>query len=175
MIKVIVGSTNPVKINCIREAFEQVMEDQTVEVVGEHSPSGVRDQPMSDEETYQGALNRAANGKEKYKEADYWVGVEGGIDYHENEMEAFAWVVILSASKMGKARTASFMLPAQIKELLEAGVELGHANDEVFKMHNSKQHNGAVGILTNDAIDRKGYYKHAAVLALIPFLQEELY
>ena len=34
---------------------------------------------------------------------------------------------------------------------------------------NSKQGNGAVGILTADVIDRTHYYEHAVILALVPF------
>lgn len=175
MIKVIVGSTNPVKIKCVQDAFQQMMPESDLEVVGEHAPSGVRDQPMSDEETFQGAQNRASNVREHFPDANYWVGIEGGTEIHEQDMEAFAWVVILDQNNLGKARTASFVLPAIVKELVESGVELGHANDQVFKKHNSKQHNGAVGILTNDVVERKDYYQHAAVLALIPFLNRELY
>jgi non-canonical (house-cleaning) NTP pyrophosphatase len=90
-------------------------------------------------------------------------------------MEAFAWVVILSNNKTGKARTASFQLPPAVVKLIDQGMELGHADDLVFKRDNSKQKNGAVGILTNDLIDRVSYYEPAVVMALIPFLNIDLY
>ncbi|MGK0308683.1 MAG: non-canonical (house-cleaning) NTP pyrophosphatase, partial [Urechidicola sp.] len=40
---------------------------------------------------------------------------------------------------------------------------------------NSKQKNGAVGILTGNLIDRTQFYVEAMVLALIPFLNKEIY
>ena len=90
-------------------------------------------------------------------------------------MEAFAWVVIISEGRVGKAQTSTFQLPQKIVSLIENGVELGHADDIVFRRSNSKQGNGAVGILTNDVIDRVEYYRHAVILALIPFTNRKLY
>jgi hypothetical protein len=49
------------------------------------------------------------------------------------------------------------------------------ADDIVFKRSNSKQSNGAVGLLTGDRITRASYYVHACHLALIPFVNRALY
>jgi len=175
MIKVIVGSTNPVKINSTKLAFETAFPDDEFDVEGVSAVSGVRDQPMSNDETLLGAKNRAENVKEKY-EANFWVGIEGGIEDHEDELEAFAWMVILGAEGgKGKARTSSFVLPHEVSLLVRSGLELGQADDQVFNQKHSKQKNGAVGLLTNDIIDRSEYYKHAVILALVPFLKPELY
>jgi non-canonical (house-cleaning) NTP pyrophosphatase len=54
-------------------------------------------------------------------------------------------------------------------------MELGEADDLVFGKANSKQQNGAVGLLTNDVIVRRTLYVPAVVMALIPFVKEELY
>lgn len=91
-------------------------------------------------------------------------------------MAAFAWVVIVDKKgKIGKAKTSLFFLPKAIADMVEAGMELGDADDEFFKRENSKEKDGAVGILTKGALDRKNYYQQAVILALIPFLKEELY
>jgi inosine/xanthosine triphosphatase len=175
MMKVIVGSTNPVKINSTKLAFETAFPEDEFEIEGVSVVSGVRDQPMSNEETLLGAKNRALNAKEKHK-ADFWVGIEGGIEEHENELEAFAWMVILGADgSKGKSRTSSFVLPHEVSLLVRSGLELGQADDQVFNQSHSKQKNGAVGLLTNDIIDRSEYYKQAVILALVPFLKPELY
>ena len=49
-------------------------------------------------------------------------------------------------------------------------MELGHADDVVFKDKNSKQKGGTVGKLTDGLVDRTEYYRHAMLMALIPFL-----
>lgn len=145
------------------------------EFIGKSVPSGVSDQPMTNEETLKGAINRAKNLKFSYPDGDFFVGIEGGIEEIGDEMEAFAWVVVNGNSLTGKAQTSTFQLPPKIVDLIRQGVELGHADDMVFKRKNSKQGNGAVGLLTHDAIDRIEYYRHAVILALIPFVNPELY
>lgn len=172
---VIVGSKNPVKVSCTASAFHQAFEGAFL-VEGLNISSGVSEQPYGDEETYEGAFNRSNNAKLAFPEADYWVGIEGGVDLIDGEMHAFAWVVIIDKEgKIGKAKTSTFFLPKAIAQLVESGMELGEADDKVFNRSNSKQENGAVGILTNGAVDRKEYYQQAVVLALIPFLQTDLY
>ena len=174
-IKVVVGSQNPVKIRCTQLAFQSAFPDHTIHVIGISAPSGVSDQPASDAETLRGANNRAVYCKTSRPEADYWVGIEGGITDSDEKMDAFAWVSILSGKKEGQAKTATFQLPPKIRSLVLEGMELGAADDLVFNRKNSKQSNGAVGILTHDLIDRVAYYEPAVVLALIPFLNPDLY
>lgn len=174
-IKLIVASKNPVKIQCAQKGFEKVFSRDNIIAEGVSVASGVSDQPLSDEETLTGAKNRAENAKNAYPNADFWIGIEGGIAEPYGAMEAFAWVYILSNEKTGKARTASFDLPPKIRTLIHEGIELGVADDMVFKRSNSKQKNGAVGILTHDLINRSAYYEPAVILALIPFVNAELY
>jgi len=174
--KVYIGSENPVKIECTRIGFKEIFKDiSTFDFIGKSVSSGVSDQPMTSEETLAGANNRAKKLQLKYPDGDFFVGIEGGIQEIENEMEAFAWIVINSDILSGKAQTSTFQLPPKIVELIRQGVELGHADDIVFNRKNSKQGNGAVGILTHNVIDRIEYYRHAVILALIPFVNVKLY
>jgi inosine/xanthosine triphosphatase len=174
MKKVIIASKNPVKINCVQEVIAVAFPLDHFDFDGVSVPSEVNDQPMTDDETLQGALNRASNAKKEF-EGEYHIGIEGGLSDDGKVMTAFAWVVVLRQDKVGKARTSTFELPQKIAELVREGVELGHADDMVFKRENSKQKDGAVGILTNGILDRTEYYKQAVLLALVPMLNEELY
>jgi non-canonical (house-cleaning) NTP pyrophosphatase len=91
-------------------------------------------------------------------------------------MVAFAWMVILNnENTIGKAKTASFFLPEAINKMVSEGMELGEADDKLFRQRNSKENGGAVGILTNGVISRADYYQQALSLALIPFLKKEFY
>lgn len=175
MPKIIVASQNPVKINSAQTAFEKVFPDVTFDVSGVSVPSGVSDQPMTNTETLQGALNRATNAKNQATDADYWVGIEGGIEDTDIGMQCFAWVVILSTDeRVGRGQTAIFYLPLEVAKLVREGVELGHADDQVFGRENSKQTNGAIGLLTDNAIDRTSYYVQAVIMALVPFKNPSL-
>lgn len=175
MKKVVIASKNPVKINAVKEGFEKMFPADEFEYAGVSVSSGVRDQPLTNDETFQGAFTRASNAHMELTYADYWVGIEGGVQRVGDEMEAFAWIVIKSAGQCGKSRTGTFFLPKEVVALITEGKELGEADDIVFKRHNSKQENGAVGILTDNTIDRTTYYLESVILALIPFKNKELY
>ncbi|GAB4580900.1 MAG: inosine/xanthosine triphosphatase [Anaerolineales bacterium] len=221
---VIIASTNPVKIDATRQGFEAMFAQNNDSILsgsfakskdavltepfhfqGVNVPSGVKHQPMTDAETLTGARTRAGNARAARPDADFWVGIEGGVEIRsegeekkkrkgervrgegekrgkgekekegEEGMQAFAWVVILGKDLTGEARTGTFQLPPKITRLVRQGVELGHADDLVFQRSNSKQKDGAIGILTDGLIDRTAYYAHAVMLALVPFKKRELY
>ena len=141
----------------------------------ENISSGVSDQPMSDKETLQGAINRVNKAFQSVADADYWVGIEGGIEYENGEMAAFAWVVIKSKKLTGKAKSGTFFLPNKVAQKILEGKEMGLANDIIFNQKNSKQNLGAIGILTQNVVNRAQLYEHAVMLALVVFKNEELY
>jgi inosine/xanthosine triphosphatase len=167
--KVIVGSTNPVKIQAVQGGFERMFPGKAFEFRGVSTASGVSDQPASDEEALKGALQRVENASQLIPGADFWVGLEGGIEDWGEEMAAFAWIVVKSGVQVGKARTGTFFLPQQVINFVREGMELGEADDLVFGRTNSKQENGAIGILTENVVDRMALYAQAVVLALVPF------
>lgn len=175
MKKVIIASKNPVKIEAVKIGFGKMFSEDQFEFEGISVPSGVADQPMTNEETLQGAINRSENAFAEKKDADFWIGVEGGIQKNENYMSAFAWVFVKSNKMQGKGRTAEFYLPQKVIELINQGKELGEADDIVFGRNNSKQKAGAVGILTENVIDRARLYSEAVIMALIPFKNPEIY
>lgn len=117
-VRVVIASTNPVKIKAavggLQRMFPQVeFEEKSVEV-----PSGVADQPLSDEETLKGAKNRVSNACAAHPQADLWVGIEGGVEHLDGGLAAFAWVVIRSGDLEGKARSGAFFLPTAVQELI---------------------------------------------------------
>lgn len=168
------ASKNPVKMDAVKDALSVFLNDE-IDLLGVSVESGVFDQPMSDAETLLGAENRVKNAQNQFSNFDFYVGIEGGVEEATSGLMAFAWVVISNGKQTGKARTTTFMLPPRVAELIHQGYELGDADDMVFSKSNSKQQNGAVGLLTNDAITRKSLYEPAVQLAFISFLNPELY
>lgn len=174
MIKIVIASRNPVKMDAVKEGLS-VFFAEGFDLLGVSVESGVPDQPMSDAETLLGAHNRVQNAQLVVPDYDFYIGVEGGVEQTTSGLMAFAWIVISNHQQTGKARTASFFLPPEVAKLVHNGMELGHADDIVFRKNNSKQQNGAIGLLTNDAITRKSLYLPAVQMAFIPFLNPELY
>ena len=183
MVKIAVGSKNPIKYNASVNGAQKALKTTEVEAQGFNVPSGVSDQPMGDEETKQGAINRAKNVFAEYSKSnnnenpDFGIGLEGGVVLNkDNDLECMAWMAVYNGTTIGVAKTATFILPAAIRDLVvNEGLELGIADDKVFGTSNSKQSLGAVGLLTNGIIDRAAYYEQAVILAFIPFHWPDLY
>jgi len=172
-MKVVVASTNPVKVAATQEAFATLLPDATLEMIPLRVASGVSDQPASDAETRRGARNRAAHARAQQPEADYWVGLEGGIEVFEEQLMAFAWMAIVDRNaKLSDARSATLPLPPAVQKLVAGGMELGDANDQVFATVNSKQGGGAYGLLTDGLYTRESIYTQTLILALLPFVNE---
>ena len=90
-IRIAVGSTNPCKVDAVKNAFARAMDidshpDVALVVEGFSVESGVPDQPFGDDETREGARNRARNAyfafKHKYNSIPHLsVGLEGGLEW----------------------------------------------------------------------------------------------
>ncbi|KAJ5620582.1 hypothetical protein N7510_004566 [Penicillium lagena] len=171
---VVIASENVPKIRSTREGFRLMLpgsyDFQSVKV-----DSGVPDQPFSDDETLQGAINRARNAKNAVPGAEYWVGIEGGVEVHSGAVCCFAWIVVnRKDGQTGKARTSAFFVAEETARLLHEGMDLGKADDKVLGQTNVKDNQGSVGILTGGLVDRADYYTQAVILALIPFKNPSL-
>lgn len=173
MVRIIVGSKNPVKINCVKRVFSKYFSH--LEVRGEKIDSKVSYQPKSEKETIQGAKNRAQCIFKEYS-PDIAIGIEGGLEYIDGRLYTFAWVCIESRKrKIGLGRTASFSIPRKMERLIKDGKELGEADDIIFGMKNSKQKMGAIGLLSKEVLDRTKLYEQGVICALLPFINKELY
>ncbi len=169
-----VGSTNPVKIQAVRDGAGLMLPE--IEVIATRVDSGVSAQPIGDEEMIAGATQRAQAALSANPTADYGVGLEGGVVELAEGMFATAWCVVVHRdSRQGSASTGNFLLPKSVADLVRAGVELGHACDQIFGTHNSKHHLGTTGILTHGKYTRAQYYAPAVTLALIPFVNAALF
>lgn len=175
MKTIIIASNNPVKSAAALQGFQTMFPGESFEILQAGVDLGIPIQPMTDEETLDGATRRARDVQQRFPQADYWVGIEGGVADWPVGMGAFAWAVVLSSSQIGRGRTGEFFLPEILADLVRQGVELGEADDRIFSRSNSKRTNGAIGLLTDDAIDRTALYVPAVIFALIPFKHPELY
>ena len=174
--EIIVASGNPVKLEAIKWGFQKTFPQNRYTWNTIEAPSGVSTQPSSDVETRQGAFNRVEFVRRINPLAAFWCGIEGGVEFDQGgHMFAFAWVVIQDKNLCGMARSGAFLLPPQVTKLVKSGLELGDADDIIFQKTNSKQKNGAIGLLTGDLITRKSLYQQAVVMALLPFMNLGLY
>ena len=169
-----VGSKNPVKLGCVADAVREFW--PAAQVIGVEVDSGVGAQPDSERQIYTGAFNRARAALAAVPEARYGVGLEGGVLEQDDGMWAFAWAVVVDRdARVGKGKTGHFLLPEGVAGLVREGLELGAADDRFFGRSNSKQQEGAIGILSDGRLTRHALYRQGVVFALLRFLHPEYY
>jgi len=176
-MKILVGSKNPVKINSVKEALSFYFDN--IDVVGIEVDSEVSAQPIGDE-TFIGAKNRALklyelNQNEKMN-ANYFVGIEGGIIHQFGKWFAFGCMCIIDEDKnCGFGLSPHFELPNEVVHKLLSGIELGDVMDEIKKEENTKQKLGAIGYFTNGVMNRKELYIEGLKVAFVPFLYKKMF
>ena len=163
--KIIIGSKNPAKIKAVQAVFQSYQaEFSTVNV-----PSGVSEQPFSDEETIKGALNRA-NAALKEGDGDIGIGLEGGV--HETEYGLFLcnWGALAEKGKTTiVAGGARILLPEAVAKRIKAGEELGPVMEDFTHKEDIRKNEGAVGIFTNGQISRSEMFTHVMKLLIGQF------
>jgi inosine/xanthosine triphosphatase len=171
-MKIIVGSTNPIKIAAAQAVFVRL--DPDAEIANLAVESGVSAQPWGDEETRAGAINRARAALAS--DAAFGVGFEGGLLETEYGLMTCAWCAVVDgAGRLGLGGGVNVLLPPAVAEAVRAGRELGEAMDQLTGEHNTKRRAGAVGILTDGLSNRQRAYEHMLALALAPFRQPAFY
>lgn len=159
-MKIAIGSKNPAKI----AAVERVFTEKGFEVLAVEAESGVSPQPMSDEETIKGAINRALSAAE-LGEASIGIGLEGGVQQTPYGLVLCNWGA-LAAAEMEPiiAGGARLLLPEEISRQLLAGRELGPVMDEYANKQNVRKNEGAVGIFTAGQVSRSEMFTHITKL-----------
>ena len=96
---IIVGSNSPVKIEATQQAFSEYFDDVVVESVS--IPSGVNPFPWSEDEMLRGATNRVNGAREAVPDADYYVGLEGGLQRLGEWMMVKQLAVVIRGGEIG--------------------------------------------------------------------------
>ena len=153
-----IGSTNPAKIKAVNEVlvihFPQALITET------EVRSGVSDQPFGDDETRLGAINRALRAVRTKKSA-IGIGLEGGVRILEGQMYLCNWgALTLPDGTRFTAGGAQIPLPKEIADELMAGRELGPVVDSYFKSSGIRMKEGAIGMLTANAVKRDDIFVH---------------
>ncbi|RBP93811.1 inosine/xanthosine triphosphatase [Cytobacillus firmus] len=161
-MKVIIGSKNPAKILAVQTAFSHY----EAVIMSEDVPSGVNDQPFSDEETIKGAINRAY-GSLQASRGQIGIGLEGGVQKTEYGLFLCNWGALAEKGQPPIiAGGARIPLPDGVAARLLAGEELGPVMDDYAKKENVRKNEGAVGIFTNGQINRADMFSHVMKLLI---------
>lgn len=172
-MKIAVGSRNPVKVQAVKDVAAELFDDITVD--GVDAPSGVSEMPTTRDEAIEGAENRARHCHEN-DEYDYTVGLEGYVTDTDAGMFLSGWCTVIDAdSRTGHGGKDRLALPPTIAERIRDGEELGPVMDDVTHREDTKQDEGAFGILTNGRVTRRASFRGAIRCAFTPLLSSDMY
>ncbi|WP_217587060.1 DUF84 family protein [Lentibacillus saliphilus] len=157
-MKIRAGSKNKAKLLAIRTGFPEA------DVEGHSVPSNVSAQPITDEETLQGAINRATQCADNTS-GTYGIGLEGGVMELGGHLYVCNWGALVTPSgDLYTASGARIKLPKGFKSLLDGQEELGHLMDVYTKKEDIRQNEGAIGIFTNQLMTRSDMFAHVVIL-----------
>ena len=172
-MKVVVGTKNPAKVKGVERAFKKFFEE--VEVLAKAVSSGVSQQPF-DDETVVGAINRAKNSYSD--EFDFSVGIEAGLFRVKNSLTGFVdfqVACIYNGEKFTLGFGPGFEYPKRVIDEVLKGREVGDVMDEISGVKNLGEKMGAIGFLTKKRVERSDLTEIAVTMALIPWINTELY
>ena len=119
-MKIVVGTRNQKKLHVVETVFKNVLQLTDVTVIGHDVDSRVPEAPH-DQETYQGALNRAVECQTLDK-ADYYIGLESGLANRYGNYFEEAWAVIITKTNQQLVGYSSgLILPPVVVERMNNG------------------------------------------------------
>ena len=179
---IVIGSNNRVKTAAVEEVVTDypLLRDRKTVCAG--VPSGVREQPLSFEETVRGARNRAEGAYRKGSDNDViGVGLEGGLMHLPGTTDEYIDVCVCAVydgASFHIGTSCGFRLPRQVSRLMfEKKFDLEQALNEAGLTEDEQigSGQGAVGLLTNGRVDRKDHCKQSLITALISLENSDLY
>lgn len=166
VIQYALGTTNQAKHAAVKMATGK-------EPICLSVPSGVADQPLSEDETICGAIHRAKQVLAKVPEATIGLGLEGGLTYDETYTQQWYLISICAAwdgEQLFLGKGLAFPVPNQVGERVKhEQIELRTVIDEWSGSTDSNHKGGAYGLFTNNRIVRTNVFCDAVVAALTPF------
>lgn len=163
-MKFIIGSMNNAKVEAARQVIHTYYEN--AQIIPVKASSGVSGQPIGDEETLEGAVNRASFIRKSHPTA-IGIGLEGGVRMLGDQMYICNWGALsLPSGQVITAGGAQIRLPDEIAEEIKKGRELGPVIEDFFNEKGLRQKEGAMGVFTNGAITRVDLFTHIMQLLI---------
>ena len=182
VVKVLIASTNPIKISAARESFSRFYKDLNFSTlnINELDPTGVhlKLQPLGEDETYEASRWRVKYARNHKPGFNFYVGIEGGVVLTpHNQARIVVYSSVGNHTIIETARGCEIPLPySWYKKLKDSPqLELGDIASEISGVSNIKQKQGAVGFFTQNTINRFDILKQSVMMALITFLNPMLF
>jgi inosine/xanthosine triphosphatase len=173
-VTICIGSTNPVKIRGVSEAFSVFYKIKGIK--SKKISTSVPPQPIGLDQILLGAKQRALGSMSV--NCDFGVGVEAGFYLFNGEpFDVELAYVVSRDQRYSIGMSPSFPIPRRIYEAIIRGEhrELDEAVEKIFGVENIGEKEGFIGILTRMTCERYILSYYATLMALVKFLNESLY
>ena len=174
--KVGIGSSNPVKVQAVKNFFAWLGKDDVV-FESFKAPSSISDQPMSREETIQWAFNRAKWILQNYPDVDLAFWLEGGVEDVDTpigkKMFLQGWTVAIDQDgKVGIGAGNYVELPEIVAQGLREGQELGPLMDKLLGTKGIKHWDWTVWLLTRWYLKRTQAFELQVAMAMSKWISD---
>lgn len=178
LITIIVGSTNPAKVNAVKMAADTYW--NKYELISMNVDTGIPNMPIGKEITRQGAKNRAINslniGREKKINGTILgVGNEAGAALIDGDWYLFVSSYVTDGQINSWGSDVLFRLPQIFTRDFDKGRELGETSDDILETNNIKQGKGTIAYLTDQKVERADLVNFSVKVALSPWVNSFKY
>lgn len=165
MKKIVITSTNPVKLNVVKRVTASLFPSEVFEYI----PLALElsgQEPIGKEmvkRQIQTALDGAVS---QVPDAEYYICMEGSMVDDGENMDEVAYVTVRNNKGASvTSNCASSPVPKVIADEVRKGKGFAEAVDEFFKVDGTKQGGGFVSILTDGQINKEDHYFQPTMIA----------
>lgn len=171
-MKIALGSTSESKKEILKIVLSSLILKH-FEIEGVDVNSGIVDQPLSEETTIQGAINRAKHAFEMSKKTDFSIGLEGGLS---EIIDKGYFLVCVAAIYDGEylylGVGGKLQLPSEVTKRIKSGEQFGTVIREYEVVHKDDSN---VLPLVKELITREESFKQAISNAFFAYKNKKHY
>ncbi len=174
-MRIAAGTLRIPKLEALRLTLSEIDPQRDWQIEAFAVDSGVRETPLSREETRLGARRRVENLIEQLRgreeRPDLYIGMEGGLESSGANVWLENWAYASDGVRGYFGSGGAVPLPSRLAgEVLDKGRSLAEVIDELAGRADIRSQEGTWGILTRNLTTRQHTFRDALVNALAPFL-----
>ncbi len=165
-LKIALGTTSEWKIKFVKQILGEI--GISYELIPVKTHSKVSDQPLTEEETLTGSINRANHALNETSEADIGLGIEVGYNQNSRgDFEMFCYASITDRRTIVSSKSHSLHLPTFYQDVLKNKKEMHEYVGEYYK----KDDHPTTQYLAKMIDEREPFIVEAARGAILKFFQ----
>ncbi len=191
---IFVGSTNPVKINAVKQVFSIIFPNKNITVKSLDVSSEVSNQPIELDNVVKGAVKRAQNALEKAKkifptyfenenkdEEIFSIGIEAGLVSIPFTISGYLdyqfCAIVDKTGKISIGSNSGWEYPSEVINSIikNRDLEIADIMAKISGDDEIKHRGGAIGYYSKGKLKREELTRQGIFMALIPWMNQDEY